>query len=87
MCYRILKTIKGTKDILLNMESSSLFLEDYRPVSMLINMKELRESSKFGVKKFNDAIYMGELENVNGGERNGKGVMVYKNGRIYEGNW
>jgi hypothetical protein len=59
--------MKGAKDALLNMENSSLFLEDYRPVSALINMKDLRESSKFGVKKFNDAIYMGEIENVNGG--------------------
>ena len=35
-------------------------------------------------RKYPDALYMGQLGN---GKRNGKGVMRYKNGRQYEGEW
>lgn len=42
--------------------------------------------------KFNDAIFMGEMrdELKNGDDteiREGLGIMVYKQGRIYEGFW
>jgi hypothetical protein len=36
-------------------------MEDYKPVSSFINMKELKAKSGFLVKKFNDAIFMGEI--------------------------
>ena len=36
----------------------------------------------FGIKKYQDAIYRGELIN---GKRNGQGVMFYKKNRVYEG--
>jgi hypothetical protein len=48
---------------------------------------ELLENSEFfGVKKFKDAIYRGEID-MSTTKRHGKGVIVYNNGRIYEGEW
>lgn len=46
----------------------------------------VENSEDFGVKKFKDAIYRGELDQETG-KRHGKGVIVYKNGRTYEGEW
>ena len=40
---------------------------------------------KFGIKKYKDAIYLGQLSLDN--KREGKGVMMYQNGRRYEGDW
>ena len=73
-------------DNLVNFENSTLFMEDYRPVGGGLSMKDLRQSPLFSVKKFNDAIFMGELIEKSG-LREGTGIMVYKNGRIYEGKW
>ena len=51
----------------------------------------LKHSENFGIKKYRDSIYKGELratpESGNKPKRHGKGVCVYGNGRIYEGNW
>jgi hypothetical protein len=44
----------------------------------------VRKSERFGVKKYSDAVYKGELQN---GKRNGLGVMIYKKNRVYEGEW
>ena len=46
----------------------------------------LDHSETFGVKRFKDAIYRGEIDPDNN-KRHGKGVIVYKNGRVYEGEW
>jgi hypothetical protein len=35
-------------------------------------------------RKYPDALYIGQITT---GKRNGKGVMRYKNGRQYEGEW
>lgn len=40
--------------------------------------------SNFGVKFYNNAVFKGVLIN---NSRNGSGVMVYNNGRVYEGEW
>ena len=45
---------------------------------------ELLKSEAFGIKRYKDAIYRGEIIDR---KRNGKGVIVYNKGRIYEGDW
>ena len=46
----------------------------------------MEHADNFGVKRFKDAIFRGEIDESN--KRNGKGVIVYKNGgRVYEGDW
>ena len=42
----------------------------------------IRKSEQFGMKKYTDAMYRGELEN---GKRSGYGAMVYRKNRVYEG--
>ena len=44
----------------------------------------IRESEFFGIKKYKDAVFKGEIQDK---KRNGKGVIVYNNGRLYEGDW
>ena len=41
-------------------------------------------SEAFGIKKYQDAVYRGEIE---AGRRHGFGVMVYRKNRVYEGQW
>ena len=50
---------------------------------------ELRRNENFGVKQYKDAIFRGLLAPGPQGRqvRQGGGVQVYKNGRIYEGDW
>ena len=57
---------------------------DYVPYSELIPIEAIENSKKLGVKKYDDAIYFGELENQ---LRNGFGIMKYKTGSFYEGSW
>lgn len=52
--------------------------------STLFDFEEVRRSEAFGLKKYSDAVYRGELQ---GGKRNGRGVMFYKKQRVYEGHW
>ena len=44
----------------------------------------VRKAEGFGIKKYSDAIYRGELTT---GKRQGLGVMLYKKNRVYEGEW
>ena len=61
-------------------------MEDYKAISNYIgDVEQLKRMPGFLVKKFNDAIFMGQINEA--GERQGLGVMVYKYGRIYEGAW
>ena len=46
----------------------------------------LENSEDFGVKRFKDAIYRGELHTVTG-KRHGKGIILYTNRRTFEGDW
>lgn len=57
-----------------------------------INLKELlvkaqsgMDEDKIHVKKYRDAIYIGHLNED--GKRTNKGIMIYANGRRYEGEW
>jgi len=46
----------------------------------------LEQSEDFGVKRYKDAVYRGELH-PESGKRHGKGVILYSNSRTYEGDW
>ncbi len=49
-----------------------------------VDLAALRKSPRFGVKRYPDSCYEGELI---GSRRDGQGIMTYSNGRIYEGGW
>ena len=51
-----------------------------------MNVRELRRSTNFTVKKYPASVYMGE-ENKENNKREGRGIMVYRNGRVFEGSW
>jgi len=44
----------------------------------------IKTQDQFGIKQYKDAIFKGELQNR---LREGKGVIIYNNGRVYEGDW
>lgn len=44
----------------------------------------IRKEENFGIKRYSDAIYRGQLQ---GGKRSGYGIMLYKKNRVYEGEW
>ncbi len=67
------------KNFLFNMNP-----EDYVPESNQIDFDEVLQSTNFKKKKYVDAIFLGETV---GSKRHGKGAMIYKNGRLYEGDW
>ena len=50
--------------------------------SVVFDYEVLKQGENFGLKKYNDAVYRGELTE---GKRHGMGVMVYRKARIYEG--
>lgn len=50
--------------------------------SKLFDYSVIKEQANFGIKKYNDSIYRGELVD---NKRQGYGVMVYRKARIYEG--
>jgi len=52
--------------------------------SAMFAYDELRSSETFGIKKYQDAIYRGQIV---GGKRQGRGIMFYKKNRVYEGEW
>lgn len=58
--------------------------EDYTMKSDLFDYNELTKLPHFGIKRYNDSIYRGELQQ---NKRQGFGVMVYKKARIFEGQW
>ena len=45
----------------------------------------IKSQSNFGIKKYADSVYRGELSEEK--QRDGFGVMVYRKNRVYEGNW
>ena len=52
--------------------------------STLFDFDEVHKQDNFGIKRYADAIYRGELLNS---KRHGYGVMFYKKNRVYEGAW
>ncbi|CDW80329.1 UNKNOWN [Stylonychia lemnae] len=64
-------------------------LDEYKPESKEIDLDDLKNSHNFMIRKFPDALYFGECVRTQNGknQRQGKGVMKYSNGRLYEGEW
>ena len=53
--------------------------------SNMFDYEEINKSQFFGIKKYADSVYRGELTEQN--KREGYGVMVYRKNRVYEGYW
>lgn len=47
-------------------------------------MPALLSSPLAQLKKFRESVFFGEID---GGKRIGLGLMLYVNGRVYEGEW
>jgi hypothetical protein len=59
-------------------------IDNYQMLSNEFDFDELKEDPSFGIKGYKDSIYKGCLE---GRKRQGKGVCINNNGRVYEGDW
>ena len=57
----------------------------YKMLSSVFEYQDLRNEENFQFVKFKDALYRGQIKDVD--KREGKGIMVYESGRIYEGFW
>jgi hypothetical protein len=58
--------------------------DKYQPKTPYIDIARLTASPFYQVRKYNDSIYYGEIQE---NQRNGNGAMAYNNGRYYEGDW
>lgn len=54
--------------------------------SDIFDFMELRKIPLFGIKNYKDSYYMGEISSQTN-LRDGMGVCVYENSRVYEGFW
>ena len=52
--------------------------------SNMFDYEQIKLSKHFGIKKYQDAVYRGELD-PDTSKRQGHGVMVYRKNRVYEG--
>ncbi len=65
-----------------------MFLDD--EVAKVLNggyyfkLADLKQSPSYQVYRYQDSVYVGE---VVFGKREGRGFMLYKNGRRFEGHW
>lgn len=67
-------------------EYESETIELYEMISEEFDYEKLRkESEAFSIKQYKDSIYRGEINKKR--KREGRGVIVYDTGRIYEGLW
>ena len=53
-------------------------------VSNIFDYETCKSSDNFGIKKYKDSHYLGQLKER---KRHGNGVLVSDNGRLYEGQW
>lgn len=58
--------------------------EDYQMISELFDYNQVKNLELFGMKRLKHALYKGCLQ---GKKRHGLGVLVYRSGRVYEGEW
>ena len=58
-------------------------------LSDVFTFSEMLRDDSYDVKVYADgSIYKGQFKYVNGKkQREGKGAMLYTNGRVYEGHW
>ena len=66
-------------------EYDSDTIEKYEMISNEFDYEAIRQDSQFGIKQYKDCIYRGQLNQNR--KREGLGVLVYQNGRVYEGEW
>ena len=66
-------------------EYESDTIERYEMISAEFDYEEVRKQETFGIKQYKDCIYRGQLNEKR--QREGAGVLVYQNGRVYEGEW
>jgi len=59
-------------------------IEKYQPRNKELSIPLLKSQGKLKVKRYKQCIYFGEIINA---KRHGKGVMLYTDGRTYEGEW
>ena len=57
-----------------------------RTISEEIDLEELKTLDDIRLRKYSDALYFGQITKETG-KRAGKGIMKYKNGRTYDGEW
>lgn len=64
-------------------------MSKYKFESMECDPAKLRNSDRFYIKRYPDAIFFGEVERnpLNKLIRQGQGVMRYRSGRVFEGDW
>lgn len=75
---------KGMKLIVLNGEEKEQLM-NYTPLcNEVIDFEKIKLSSNFGVKKYKDSTYCGEIIDS---MRHGFGIITYTNTRVYEGQW
>jgi hypothetical protein len=59
-------------------------LNRYKPISDLLDMGRISNGSGLEIKRYKESAYWGETQES---KRHGQGVLLYANGRVYEGNW
>ena len=52
---------------------------------MSFDLESLKNSENVKIKKYKNCFYFGII--IVDGHKCGKGIIVYQNGRIYEGDW
>jgi hypothetical protein len=61
------------------------FFQAYRTHNAeIITVQELASNTALRLKPYKQSVYYGIFLNQ---KRHGKGVMIYQNGRLYEGEW
>ena len=58
---------------------------DYHMISDIFNFSEIMNSNNFGIKRYKNFIYKGQIDKK--GQRSGYGIQINNNERIYEGQW
>ena len=58
--------------------------EDYQMISSLFSIDHICEAEEFAIKRTKNTLYRGTLVER---RRQGLGVLIYENGRVYEGEW
>lgn len=66
------------------MQNLLQYFQNYSCNNKSIDLAKLHASGSLKLKKYKESVYYGEYVN---GKRHGKGIMVYNNGRVYEGDW
>ena len=58
--------------------------KEYEMISQLFNYAEISEADEFRIKRTKNTLYRGILVER---KREGVGIVIYSNGRVYEGEW